>query len=865
MGIPEGIGNVLKLVKAVADPQERAGLAQAWDSMSPQDKQKVSDAIGEALGSGIGGFLGGASGAAGGSLAFGLGAAPGAVAGAAAGAGLGGAAGHFVSRLVGHFANPHGSDGYTAAQNARDVGNAVTGNAAIEGLLRAPAMLKGAAKSVVAPTPEAAQTARIAQSEGIPQTLGTATGNKMIQKVEAGLALHPFSAETMLAAKQRAQAAFEASLNRFMGAQHATPVGDEGFRDAVTAAAQEARGEFQRSLNESTAATAKKFGPMRTATQAGQDLQTGLADNQAMLKKWADTQYPTLYDDANKANVSINPQQMADAAGETLDRIAPETRWAFPRKGMNALQNASEMREPLNIDTSNGVVTGRGEAQPLTLEEAVKLRSQLLDAQRRLPHTASSMDRQALSVLTDNLNSSIEKSMQNSGDIDLLDRWKLMNNQFRQGAEATRPPASAGKPGNPMARVIRNSAEPERLVKEATDNPSSIAQADLATNPNTITRATGQPTRVAPAPMDSVRRNVFDTIVDKNRAKNPPVPGGAQTAGSGDLSPTDFVATMTNPKDAERYSTLFGNKTDDILTSMRDAMPREGELYDSKLGRAVDSVNSGSSASLRNAAFPPHNAPAAQSTIDLFKIGPSQPGDIFGRGAARRAFVENLVDQSTKPGGRLINRATGNAEGVIDPFALTNRLHDAGETAGTVLGDEQTGSLNNILKVGRSNFSPEALFGNPSGTAHTRELFSIGKRLAGAGTIGFVLNPTAAAKTLGLMGAEYLGTKGAAKWVTSPRVVNWALDQAPLNLAASKAATGAQLVKGAPSIERKEGAGDGGFIPDDGGFIQDAPEDDGAFIPDPPAAGNPMARPLDDGRFIPDPVVPMARPRAGSR
>ena len=187
--IPSGVAGIWHLLRAIPDSKARAQMVQAWQTMSPQDKQRVLDGVGEAMGAGIGGAVGGASGAAGGAFAFGLGAVPGAVAGSMAGAGAGGAAGHFVSRLIGHYTNPGGSEGYTASQNARDVGNALTGSAAMEGISRIPGMFANTVR--VTPTADAARVAKIATAEGIPQTLGVATGNPMAQKIEAALSRHP--------------------------------------------------------------------------------------------------------------------------------------------------------------------------------------------------------------------------------------------------------------------------------------------------------------------------------------------------------------------------------------------------------------------------------------------------------------------------------------------------------------------------------------------------------------------------------------------------------------------------------------------------------------------------------------------------
>lgn len=657
-----------------------------------------------------------------------------------------------------------------------------------------------------------------ARKIGVPQSLGVATGNKTIQKVEAALAKHPFSSGIIMDAKKRAQEAFEGALQNFMGDYHPSQVGPEAFQDAVERAMGEARKAFQGELQANVKQTASRFGPAKTAVEAGEDLQRAHLKNEDLFSAWKNKAYPALYEEANRAGVSINPQSFSEAAGSMLDTIPAENRGFFPSKAVNRLEQASAMRPEIAMDAPAGIQTAREAAQPMLLQEAVELRSQLYDAMRRMGKTANPKDREVIGALASQLNQAIEDSMK-ADHADIYGKWRDLSEKFKAGHNAITEPVAPGRPGNPMARQIRNAKEPEKLVTAATDNPSRVAQTELATGPDTITRAVDPAMQtVPPRPAaDSLRRNVFDATVDQS------------AHGAGRVSPSDLNDVLTDPRRAEKMRALFGDSLDQFTGDMGAAAPREAALYDSKLGRVLDQAAPPSSQSVMDAAFPRRNAAAAEGTLDLFPVGPTQPGAAPMRGGASRAFVEDMTAQSTRHGSPL-GRATGDGVGsLVDPRAMTREFEKAGKTVPAVLGEEGAGKLRDILQVGRSTFAPELLFGNPSGTAPMQEMFRLGKR-------ALVLVPSLAFGRPGSLGqtAAALGTagamRGAAKLVTSPRFVDWAIK--PVDNSARPFSRAAGIMRslgvaGAAVPAARPQAGKNDFIESDDFIEEDEPQKPG--------------------------------------
>ncbi len=351
--------------------------------------------------------------------------------------------------------------------------------------------------------------------------------------------------------------------------------------------------------------------------------------------------------------------------------------------------------------------------------------------------------------------------------------------------------------------------------------------------------------------MDSVRRNVFDSIVDKNSHAN-----------GGRISPSDLSRAISNPSDADRYRSLFGNKLDSLSSDMKGAAGRESELYDSKLSKTLDSPSPAGPQQVTDAAFPRANPEAASASLDLLP----------DRGAGQRAYVESLVDKGTRKGS-VTGRSIGDPIGdVVDPRAMTQEIDKAKGTVPAVLGDSGSKKLGDLMEVGRSTFSPEMTYGNPSGTAHMQQLINLvktGATLAPSLALG---HPGSLWNAAG-MGSTYLGMRGAAGLVNSPSVVNWAMKPIENTKVLSKGGTILRGLSSGPEEQdqpTEKKTQDDSFIEDDVPAAKEATDDN--FIEDEPA--NSGARvgkkkqqdvpPVGDDNFIeddptPKPGIPAAR------
>ncbi len=832
-GVSEGAKAVWTIIKALPNAKARAEMAAAFQNMTPHDRQAVIDGLSEAAGAGLGAYAGGASGAAGGAFAFGLGAIPGAAAGGMAGAGLGGAAGRFVSRLVSHWTNPEGVKGDTASDEARGMGEALTGNAFLEGAGRLPGAVVKATRGVLAPTGDAARVAGNARNLGVPQSLGVATGNKLIQKTEAALAKHPFSSAIIMGAKQKAQDAFESALQKFTGGYSPSEVGPEAFQDAVEKAMGEARKTFQSELQGKVNQTAGQFGPAKTAVQAGEELQAAHLNNTDLLNTWKNKAYPELYARANHAGVSVDPTRLGETADKLLAEAPEDVRNLIMSGGSKkVLQDASAVRPDVSVDTPSGIQTQKTNANPLLLQEAQDLRSALY---RRASQAKDLNEKRIIAGLADAIDGSIENSVKGS-DPKIYNDWRALNQQFKSGVQAVRKPSSVNPNGNPMAGKIKSATEPEKLVDAVTDNRTRIQNADLATNPDTITRATDPAMNtVPPRPaMDAIRRNVFDRLVQQNIFAN-----------GGRISPSDLHGEFVNPRNADRLEALFGGRADDLVNDMGNAAGRENALYDSKLGRVLDQSAPPSSQQVMDAAFPRRNADASATTLSLLP----------DKGIGQRAFVEDLAAKGTRTSAP--NRATGQVgKPLIEPFAMTKKVTDAGETVPAVLGSDGAGKLGDILEVGRANYAPEMVYGNPSGTAHMGELFRIGRDV-----VTFPFAPKRGAAAVGKLAAGLGTAQGVAKLVTSPTVVSWATTPASgVGQAVSKGSTVLRTLGAAAPPAPGNKPTDDSFIEDEN-FIDDEPPQQKQGIP---AARKLKSAAANDDSFIeddtpPKPGVPAAR------
>ncbi len=106
-----------------------------------------------------------------------------------------------------------------------------------------------------------------------------------------------------------------------MGDLHPDEIGADKFQGIIEKATADARDAFQTQLQGKVANTAGRFGPQKTAIQAGGDLQNAHLDNQAMFNTWKNKEYLKLYKASDKAGVQVEPTRLGVDADKLLVEV----------------------------------------------------------------------------------------------------------------------------------------------------------------------------------------------------------------------------------------------------------------------------------------------------------------------------------------------------------------------------------------------------------------------------------------------------------------------------------------------------------------------------------------------------------------
>lgn len=480
-----------------------------WGALTDDQKQEVLNTLGEAAGGTVGGIVGGGT-----PVSIPL-------------AGGGAVAGKALARLAGKAAGLKTTP-KTQEEEKSDVLQTAAWNAGGEalgaGMALAKPLVKRAAKAMINPD---LNLVSLAEKAGVSLTPGMMTKTPGIRMVEAAIENTPGGMNTIRGKTVGAMKANEANLAQIPKRFNPTPVDRP---EAGTAMRQQVDNNFD--------AVAEHF----------------------------DKRYKDISRKVGNVDIDLQPAQ--DAARGIKGGI-PEELWRFFPSDTQAKLNqlisagAKEAKPTGLVDPSGTPILKSGKAKgkeyllgadgkslvdlhpdaAIRFDEARKLRTELLRAERNLNRQGSAFDREAIPKMRVALDDAIDKTIQPIDPSAHAD-WRAINGDYRKAMETLMPPSSTkARAGNVTAGKIGNhKVNVDNLVSEIGNSPSAIREADLATVP-----MLGAPNENA---MGKFRRNRMDQLIADSKTKHPWSQGepvvNANTMGK-TLAHNDGMAEATAP------------------------------------------------------------------------------------------------------------------------------------------------------------------------------------------------------------------------------------------------------------------------------------------------------------------------------
>ncbi len=681
-----------------------------WAKLTPAEKEQFLSNLGEAGGGTAGSIVGG------GWMS---------IPGAGAGAVIGRNTALGIAKAVGVELPKR-----TGAEEAKVQLGTFARNATGEGVGRALPFVARAAKTgagnavrrAFQPTQAAKELKALADAAGIKLTLGQRSGNTWVQNIEVALERSPYASDKMRQKYLEQYRGFEKQLNDILDQYHAGSITPEDFARTARATLETARTKLNQRMEKAVSGAAKSLHPTPVSNlEAGVAQKEGLEANVDAIRQWADKEYNSIHKDARGAVVDMGPYvQRASALIEgipegQLHNLLPPKTLNLVKAAQKASSQGTESVMVMGESVSPAQLKERfpdlyaemfGEAGvPVTVPfaDAIQIRKQLLNLQRGMPREANPIDKRVVGELASGIDEAMEKSLEGTPS---YERLRAVNAQFRELAQRTRPPAAKGKPGNRTAQTIYQSEKPEQLPGQIVKPGAvtTVRQSVEATSPRTVAGIAD--TAGMDEPLHQLRRNRMDAVVEDATVRDP-------ATGQSHISPEAYGNALERTVGPVTAPELFGGRTASVTNVAKPKLvARERRLFKTPFAKAVDT---GDSNRVMSEAFPRREPEAAKDALGLM----SESGD---SGKARRAFLENVVDES-----RTQNPIIGD-ERFVDPRKLERNLSRSGETADVVSGPTAA-PIEDAVALGKGVTSENFLYQNASGTARGNEAQRVKRHL----------------------------------------------------------------------------------------------------------------------------------------
>lgn len=422
-----------------------------WAALTDDQKQEVLNSVGELAGGTVGGIAGGGT--------------PASIPAAGVGALAGKDAARILGRKMGIKEKPK-TAGEEAADAAATFALNAGGEAVGTGLALGKQMLKGGLQKAIRPN---LGIARLADNVGAQITPGMVSSRPLVQKAEAALENTLGGTEKIRRVTNAAIDANEAGLGKIQNKVYQRPV---------------------------------------ERPEAGTALKDQLALNRASMDQAFDKKYKPITAVAGGATIDVTP--FRDQAAEFLTGLNPKLEGFFGSGDLKQLKQAAGLGDPggLALYDAHGKKILFDAAEPqLTFEQAQKLRTALLKAERNMTDKADAIKREMIPGLRSALDESIDASLSTHPDPAVqaaLPKWRQINAEYRKAQ------ARIGKQ-NPTADSIYRMDNPDDLVSQIAHSPTSIRETDIATTP-----VFGAANEEA---MAKLRRQQLDKLVEGSKTK----------------------------------------------------------------------------------------------------------------------------------------------------------------------------------------------------------------------------------------------------------------------------------------------------------------------------------------------------------
>lgn len=734
-------------------------------SMTPEERMAALQTSGEIVGGTLGAMAGGPS--------------PLAIPGAGAGA----VAGHNIAGWAGRAAGLP-MPKRTAKEEAFNQATVLGLNAAGEGIPRGIPVAYRMGKTAVgnalrkALKPDAKHQILVdlADKYNIPLNIAQRSGSTVLQKFQGALERLPFSSSVMRDAYRKQYDQWIGTMGELFNKSDVTP---EAFAEIAENSLKTLRGRLNTATNEAVEKAASALHPTPVSkVEAGGAAQEKLTEQFSTVKRWADKAYNGIRAKAKEKNVVVDLTPFAEQADEALQTFPdlPLSTAIFDKGAMGKLSAAKKtvqsgddmgvldsLAKTMGADSFSSLNPRMQEAvraqaaqesvadTTMTLEQAMKTRSRLLNLARGFNRDTPAEKKQAVYALIDGLDSSLEESLGKVPEYaDIYKDLKATNATYRSKMEILRKPKTHGKTGNVAAGRIDEARLPEELPTQLAAKPT-LAKGTVQALSDSAVADIGTP--AGPPALPMLRRSVMDDAVERSTVD--------QGLGATRISPTKLYGQL-KPYGGQLLESPFTNP------ATPQAVGREGLLYGSKISKAIDD---GTSDQVMNAMFPKGAPKRANVSMSLM-------GDTGQADAARQAFAGSLLDKS-----KAESIAFGN-ERFVSPFVLSRQIEDYRGTIPAVLGGDKANLLSSLTDLGRTVASSEKF--NPSGTAQALEAMQVAKGVPTklAEGVGSALKYGAEAIAIPLQAAKRFADPELAKSLTSaPKSVDLSLSRPELGLA----------------------------------------------------------------------------------
>lgn len=726
-------------------------LRNYWGSLDDTGKQELVNSIGEMVGGTGGAMLGGGT--------------PMSIPFAGAGAVTGRQAGKVIGQLAG--LKPKET---SMGEEALETGKTLVSGMAGEGVGRAIPVVaksvKAAAGNLIRkpfqPNEATKAMTALADKYGIPLNIAQRSGKVVLGYVQGGLDRWPFASGVMRDAYEKQYNAWLKAMNRTLGLAGEGKMSQERFAEVAEQSMRTLRNKFDRQMKMATESAGASIHPEAVSLQGGGEaLKGGHAKNLEDVSKWAKKAYGDVEAAGVDAQVDLTPfsEQAQAALGEIPEALQSQI---FPGKTLARLRSgvamrpqpnaaAAEMQESVSqglagkpfadlTDAERTQVRGviaridpeasvEDVPQAVSMKDAMSLRSQLLDARRRLDWRDNANEIRSLDALIEGLDESMEKSLEGTDALKLL---KSTNATYRKKMQALKPPLAEGKPGNVAAGKIYAEKLPERLPKQIAQSPTLLEGTRTAVSPETVADIGGVG---KPEALPMFERSIFDDAV------------ASSTTAEGRVSPSMLSRNLPGAAGVVTGSRAASVKG---LAGPR-LLAREEELYASPLATAVDKRAPNE---IMGAAFPRAFPPRAKQTLKTL-------GETGTDAEGRQALGQHLMDLSRTESKALADQR------FVNPRTFEKVLEGYGETLPAVFGPGAARRAAELAGVGRAVTRDEVF--NTSGTAKAMEALkfigSWGAALASPLTIPETLGATVAVP---YTAAKMFSSPKLAKWLTQP-------------------------------------------------------------------------------------------------